>query len=90
MDAVAAARGKMCISAPVDIQTVLQTGDWSKISAYQRRLFRTFDRPDGGYMPQIYCDLASINVDLKLGSRLEELILNLSDWRKEPSRLKGE
>jgi len=90
MEAVAAARGKMCISAPVDIQTVLQTNDWSNISAYQHRLFRTFDRPEGGYVPQIYSDLPSIGVDPKLGARLEELILHLCDWRKAPSRLNAE
>ncbi len=77
MEAIAAARGGMCITAPVDIQSILPTGDWPRIEAFQRRLFRTLDSPAGGFIPQLYCDLASLDVSHELGVRLEQLILHL-------------
>jgi hypothetical protein len=82
MQAVAEARGRICVTAPVDIQAVLPTGDWKRVEEFQRRLFRVFDRPEGGFMPQIYSDLASLGVRAEIGERLERLILRLCDWRK--------
>jgi len=83
MDAVAAARGRMCITAPVDIQAVLPTGDWERIAEFQARLFRVFDRPEGGFIPQIYSDLLSLGVSAELGGQLQKLIFHLCDWRKQ-------
>ena len=83
MDVVAAqARGRMCITAPVDIQTVLPTGDWAKIEAFQRRLFRTFDQEAGGFIPQIYSDLAALGIPAETGDRMEQLLQSLRDWRQ--------
>jgi len=75
------ARDRLCISAPVDVQTVLPCGDWAKIEAFQRRLFETFDAPAGGFIAQIYCDLPSLQVPPETGDRLETLIQSLRDWR---------
>lgn len=85
MDAIAAARRGMCITAPVDIQTILPTGDWPRIEAFQRRLFGTFDTPAGGFIPQMYCDLASLDVSPELGDRLERLIFQLCIEKKTPT-----
>ena len=82
MDAVAAARGRMCISAPVDIQAVLPTGDWERIAAFQERLFRTFDQQAGGYIPQIYSDLAALDIPSELVDRMDEFIQSRRDWRR--------
>jgi hypothetical protein len=84
MDAVARDRGRMVITAPVDIQSVLPTGDWARIEVFQKRLFRTFDRPSGGFIPQIYCDLVTLGVPESIDRRLESLILELCRWRDEP------
>jgi len=82
MEMVAAqARGRMCISAPVDVQAVLPTRDWEKIEAFQRRLFRTFDQQAGGFIPQIYCDLPALGISAEMGERLELLIESLRGWR---------
>jgi hypothetical protein len=83
MDVVAQRRGRMVITAPVDIQTVLPTGDWQRIQRFQRRLFRTFDTHAGGYIPQIYCDLATLGVSGSLERRMEELITHLCRWRED-------
>lgn len=84
MHVVAQRRGRMVITAPVDIQTVLPTGDWQRIECFQRQLFRTFDTYAGGYIPQIYCDLAMLGISEALGGRMEELITHLCRWRENP------
>ena len=82
MDAVAvAAHGRMCISAPVDIQAVLPRGNWDEIAAFQDRLFRTFDRPEGGFIPQIYSDLCALGIAPELIERLDAYIQPRRDWR---------
>lgn len=87
MERVAADRDRMVVSAPVDIQAVLPTDDWDRIEAFQKRLFRVFDSPEGGYIPQIYGDLDSLGVPAQTGERLEELILRLCEWRRDTSIL---
>jgi hypothetical protein len=67
----------------VDIQAVLPTGDWERIAEFQARLFRVFDRPEGGFIPQIYSDLLSLGVSAELGGQLQKLIFHLCDWRKQ-------
>ena len=87
MEVVAQNRGRMTITAPVDIQTVLPTGDWPRIEAFQKRLFRTFDTTTGGFIPQIYCDIATLGISESLGRRLEDRIMQLCRWRDDPGVL---
>jgi uroporphyrinogen decarboxylase len=82
IDAVARDRGRMCITAPVDIQRVLPRGDWAQIEAFQRRLFGAFDLPEGGFMPQLYSDLGALGIPESVGERLQQLMLELRDWRR--------
>ena len=83
MDVVTQNRGQMVITAPVDIQAVLPTGDWSRIKAFQEKLFKAFDSVEGGYIAQMYCDLPSLGVAKELDDRLQSLILDLCRWRGE-------
>lgn len=88
MDAVAQQRGNMVITAPVDIQAVLTKGNWQEIEAFQKRLFHTFDTPEGGYIPQLYGDMASLGIPADTVQRLETLIMELSRWRENPDIIK--
>ena len=81
MDMDAIACGPMCITAPVDVQAVLPKGNWDEIEAFQRRLFEVFDRPGGGFMPQMYCDLPNLGIPAATVDRLQQLILELCRWR---------
>ena len=79
--AIARERGGMCITAPVDIQSILPKGNWSEIEAFQRQLFRVFDLPEGGFLPQLYCDLAALGIPAGTVERLQKLVLELCGWR---------
>ena len=84
MEAVARGRGKMTITAPVDIQAVMPTNDWEKIFDFQKRLFRVFDSEAGGYFPQMYSDMDSLKVSPQIVQRLQDTILELCHWRDKP------
>lgn len=54
--------GKMAITAPVDIQTVLPTADRGKIDAFINQLFTHLALPSGGLVAQTYSSCASLSI----------------------------
>ncbi|MFW6304118.1 MAG: uroporphyrinogen decarboxylase family protein, partial [Candidatus Sumerlaeota bacterium] len=88
METVARERGKMTITAPVDIQAVMPTNDWQRILDFQKRLFRVFDSQSGGYFPQMYSDMDSLKVSPQIVVRLQETILELCHWRDNPDLIR--
>jgi hypothetical protein len=75
------AQGKICITAPVDIQAVLPTNDKEKIRAFAKEMFRFLDRPEGGLITQTYGSLESIKVTPEASEFAEQILLELADWR---------
>lgn len=82
--------GKMAITAPVDIQTVLPTGDRAKIDGFIDQMFRRLATPAGGLIAQTYsaCDslaippavvaYAEINLRRRCG------VARISDLKRRP------
>lgn len=73
--------GKMAITAPVDIQAILPTGDRHKIDSFINEMFERLALPSGGLIAQTYsaCDSLAIPPEIvdyaeaKLRRRCEDL-----------------
>jgi len=55
-------RNKVCLFSPVDIQTVLPTGDRKLIESTAATMARLFSGSHGGFMAKNYSDLSGIGV----------------------------
>jgi len=72
-------RGRITFYSPVDIQTVMPTGDANKIRAYCRKMAELLGTKDGGFIPRWYTDPASVGHARESIETMCEEFLKISD-----------